>query len=116
MDCRGYGTLSLRGIPLARRYGNASLSRGKLRIPRRPTLLLILTIRKPSNISYDRRRDTVRALGMHHLNWMLDIKTVGILSSACICTGRRGRLLFERPWRDSTKKLGAVLTALDSQP
>jgi hypothetical protein len=106
----------LRGIPLASRYGNASLSRGKLRIPRRPTLLLILTIRKTSNISYDRRRDRVRALGRHHPIWMFDVKTVGIISSACICNGRRGRLLFERPWRDSTKKGGAVLTALDSKP
>jgi len=48
--------------------------------------------------------------------WMFDVKTVGIISSACICNGRQGRLLFERPWRDSTKKGGAVLTALDSKP
>jgi len=27
MDCRGYGTTSLRGIPLATQYGNASLSK-----------------------------------------------------------------------------------------
>jgi len=58
----------------------------------------------------------VRALGRHHPLWMFDVKTVGIISSACICDGRRGRLLFERPWRDLTKKGGAVLTALDSKP
>jgi len=50
VDCRGYGTPSLRGIPLASWYGNASLSRRKMRIPRRRTLLLILTISKTSNI------------------------------------------------------------------
>jgi len=61
LDCRGYGTPSLRGIPLASRHGNASLSRWKLRIPRRPTLLLILTISKTSNISYDRSRVRMRA-------------------------------------------------------
>jgi len=65
LDCRGYGTLSLRGIPLAGRYGNASLSRGKLRFPRRPTLLFILTISKTLNISYDRSRGRVRAVGRH---------------------------------------------------
>jgi len=81
-----------------------------------PTLLLILTIRKTSNISYDRRHDRVRALGRHHPIWMFDVKTVGIISSACICNGRRSRLLFEGPWRDWTKKGGAVLTALDSKP
>ena len=79
-------------------------------------LLLILTISKTSNISYDRRRDRVRAWGRHHPIWMFDVNTVGIISSACICNGRQGRLLFERPCRDSTKKGGAVLTALDSQP
>jgi len=47
---------------------------------------------------------------------MFDVKKVGIMSSACICNGRRGRLLFERPWRDSTKKGGALETALASKP
>jgi len=97
-------------------YRNASLSRGKLRIPCRPTGLLILTISKTSNISYDRRRDRVRAMGRHHLIWMFDVKTEGIFSSACICNRRRGTLLFERLWRDSTNKGGAVLTALDTNP
>jgi hypothetical protein len=64
------------------------LSRGKLRIPRMLTLLLILTIRNTSNISYDRRLDRVRALGRHIPIWMFDVKTAGIISSACICTGR----------------------------
>jgi hypothetical protein len=116
LDCRGYGTPSLGGIPLASQYRNASLSRGKLRISRRPTLVLILTIRKTSNISYNQRRDRVWASGMHHPIWMFEVKTVGTISSAWICNGRRGRLLFERPWRDSTKTGGAVLTALDSKP
>ena len=40
--------------------------------------------------------------------YMFDVKKIGIISSACICNGRRGRLLFERPWTDSTKKGGAV--------
>jgi len=70
--------------------------------------VLILTISKTSNSSYDWRLDRVRGLGMHHLIWMLDGKTVGIIFSACICNGRRGRLLFERPWKHSTKKEGAV--------
>jgi len=65
MNCRGYGTPSLRGIPLASRYGNASHSRRKLRIPRRPTLLLIPTISKTSNIPYDQSRVTVSAFGRH---------------------------------------------------
>jgi len=39
LDCRGYGTPSFRGISLASRYWNASLSWGKLRIPQRPMLL-----------------------------------------------------------------------------
>jgi len=88
MDCRGYATPSLGGIPLASWYQNASLSRGKFRIPRRPTLLLILTISKTWNISYDRRRDWVGALGRNHPIWIFDGNTKGILSSACICNSR----------------------------
>jgi len=59
MDCRGNGTPFLRGIPLASRRGNASLSRGMLRISRRHTLALWL-----KNL-YDRSRVTVRPLGRH---------------------------------------------------
>jgi len=58
-DCRGCRTPSLGGITLASQCGKASLSRGKLRIPRRPTLLLFL------NNSYDRSRARVRALGRY---------------------------------------------------
>jgi len=47
---------------------------------------------------------------------MFHIKKVGMISSACICNSRRGRLLFEWPWRDSTKMWGAMYTALDSKP
>jgi len=115
-DCRGYGNPSLRGIPLANQYGNASLSRRKLRIPRRPTLYLILTISNTSNILYDWRRVRVRALGMHSPMQMFDIEKVGTIACACICNSRRGRLQFGQPWRVSTKKGGAVWTALDSKP
>jgi len=50
LDCTRYGTPFLRGIPLASRYGNASLGGMTLRILWRPTLLLFLTISKTSNI------------------------------------------------------------------
>jgi hypothetical protein len=79
-----------------------------------PTLLLILAIPKTLNISYDRRQGCVRALDRHHLIWMFDVKTVGIISSACRSNGRQGRLLFERPWKNSRKKGGAVVAMLES--
>jgi len=44
---------------------------------------------------------------------MFDIENVGIIFSACICNGTRGRLLFERPGRNLKKQGGAVYTALD---
>ena len=108
LDCRGYRTPSLRGIPLASRYGNASISRCKLRIPRRHTLLLILTINKTSNISCNRSRVKVRALGRHSPILMFHVKNVGTIACSCICNGRQGRLLFEWPGRVLTKKRGAV--------
>jgi hypothetical protein len=46
---------------------------------------------------------------------MLDVENVGIISSACICNGKRGRLLLEQQGRDSKKLGGAVYTALDSK-
>jgi hypothetical protein len=46
---------------------------------------------------------------------MFDFENVGIISSACICNGKRGRFLFERPGRDSKKQGGAGYTALDSK-
>jgi len=58
----------------------------------------------------------VRALGRHSLILMFHVKNVGIFACACICNGRRGRLLIERPGRVSTKKGRAVSTALDSKP
>jgi hypothetical protein len=58
----------------------------------------------------------VRALGRHQLRWMFDVKTVGIISSLYICNGRGGRFRFRRPGRNSTRKGGTVLTALDSKP
>jgi len=77
-------------------------------MPRGPTLLLILEISKTSIISYDRSRERESAEGMHHRIWMFDVKTVGMISSAFLCNGRQGRLLFERPGRDSTKMGGGV--------
>ena len=65
LDCTVYGTPSLRWIPLVSWYGNASLRMRKLRIPCRPTLLLILMISKTSNISYDQSHLRVSALGRH---------------------------------------------------
>jgi len=88
LDCRGYGTTSYRGISLASRYGNASASRKKLRCPRRPMVLLILSFSKTSNISYDQSQVRVRALGRNTPTWMFDVKKVGIISSVCICNGR----------------------------
>jgi len=108
LDCRGYGTPSLRGIPVASWYVNVSLCRGKLKISWWPTLLLILTMRKTLNILYDRRGVRVRALMRHHPIWLFNVRTVGIISSACICNGRRGILPSERPWTDSTNEGGAV--------
>ena len=108
LDCRGYRSPPLREIRLAIRYGNESLTNGKLRIPWWLTLLLILTNSKTLNISYDQRRDRPRALGRHHPIWMFTIDTVGIVSSVWICNSRRGWLLFARPCRDSTKQGGAV--------
>jgi len=61
MDCRGNRTTSFRAIPLASRCGNASRTRGNLRIPLTPTLLPFL------NISYDRSRVSVSAWGRHSL-------------------------------------------------
>jgi hypothetical protein len=46
---------------------------------------------------------------------MFDVENVAIISPACIYNGRRGRLLFERPGRDSKNQGGAVYTTLDSK-
>jgi len=56
----------------------------------------------------------VRAVGRNIPISMFDVKKVGIISSACICNGRGGRLLYEQLCADSTKNGGAVWTALDS--
>jgi len=115
LDCRGYGTPNLRGIPLASLYRNASLSKGMLTIPARPTLMLILMISKTWNISYDWSRGRVRALGRHSPKMIFDVKNIAMISPAWICTRRGGRFQFEWPWRDSTKQGGAVLTPIDSK-
>jgi len=57
----------------------------------------------------------VRTLGWHSPIWMFDVENAGITSSACICNIGRGRLLFERPERDSRKQGGVVNTVLDSK-
>ena len=82
MDCRGYGTPSLRGIALTSRYGNEFFSRGKLRILCWPTLKLILTISKTLNIAYDCSRVKVRAVGRLSPISMFDVKNVGIIACA----------------------------------
>jgi hypothetical protein len=46
---------------------------------------------------------------------MFDVQNVGILSSGCICNGKRGRLLFELPGKDSKKQAGSMDTALESK-
>jgi len=108
LDCRGYRTQSLREIPLASQYRNASLTRGKLRIPRRSTLLLMVTISKTSKVSYDWSHVRVRAFTRHSPIFVSDDTNVGIVFNACICNRRRGRLLFEQAVQDSTEIGGAV--------
>jgi hypothetical protein len=46
---------------------------------------------------------------------MFNVENVAIISSACICNGQEGRLLFGRPGRDSKKQGGTVYTLLDSK-
>jgi len=53
-----------------------------------PTLLLILMISKTSNISYNRSRVKVKALGRQSLILMFHVKNVGLIACACICHGR----------------------------
>ena len=101
MECIGYGTPSLRGIPLASRYRKASHCRGMVNIPRRPTLLLILKIIKSSDMHYHRSHVLATAFGMHCAILMCYLIHIGDIFSACVCNGRRGRLLFERTGRDS---------------
>jgi hypothetical protein len=45
---------------------------------------------------------------------MFDINNVGIISSASICNGRQGTLLFVPPGSDSKKTAAAVDTAFDN--
>jgi len=109
IHCRGYGTTFFRGIPLASQCGNTSLGWWRLRIPQRPTHWLFL------NISYDQSRVRVMALGRHCPIQMFDVKNVGMISSACVCNGRWGRLLFERPGRNSKKKEGTLYLVVDAK-
>jgi hypothetical protein len=71
-------------------------------------VLLILSIRKTLNISYDLSRVKDRALGRHSTILRFHVKNVGKIVCACICNGRRGGLLFERQGRVSTQMGGAV--------
>jgi hypothetical protein len=79
-------------------------------------LLSILTIGKTWNMVYDRGCVRVRASGRHNPILKFNVRMVGILSSASKCNGRQGKLLLERPWRDSTETGGTVYTVLDSKP
>jgi hypothetical protein len=99
----------LRGIPLASRLGNASLSSGKLRFPQRPMLVMFL------NNLYDRGCARVWAFRMHSLIEIFDIENVGIISSLCISNGSQARLLFARPGSYWKKQGGALDTAPDSE-
>jgi len=67
LDCRGYGTPTLTGIPAAIGYQNASHSMEKLRIHQWPTIWLFLIITKTSNILYDWSCVWVSALGSNGL-------------------------------------------------
>jgi len=107
-DCRVHGTPSLRAIPHTSLCGNASLSRANLGILPGPRLLLF------QNDSFGRSIARFRALGRHRPIPMFNLEDLGIISPACICNGRRGRLLSERPGRYSKTQGGEVYTALHS--
>jgi len=109
MDCRGYGTPSLRVIPLTSRCGKASPSRGKLKIPWRLTHLLFLTN------SYKPSHGRVRSMGRHSPIYMVDIKCLGIITCPGICNGRQGRIFSDRPGRDSKYQGCPVYAVLDSE-
>jgi hypothetical protein len=87
-NCRGYDTPSLRGIPFASQYAYVSLTRGKMKISRRSKPMLVLTISKISNISYDQSHVWVRAWSTHSLIQMSNIKHVAIMSAASIFNDR----------------------------
>ena len=72
------------------------------------THLVILMISKTSNISSNRSRVKVMAVGKHSPIYMFDIQNFGIIAYECTCNGRRGRLLFKRLGRVSTEMGGAV--------
>ena len=67
LDYTGYRTISLRCIPLACRYRNASLTRQMMRIHWRTTVWLVLTISKTLNISYHQKCHRVRTCGRYSL-------------------------------------------------
>jgi len=94
LDCRGYGTPSLRGIPLTSRCGMASPSRGKMRIPQRLPHLVFRT-----NL-YEQSRGRVRSMGRHCPIYMFDIKYLGVITCPGICNGRRARIWSDWPGRD----------------
>jgi len=89
MDCRGYGTPSMGGSPVASYCGSMSLSRGMQSFRRRLTLLLI-----QSNLN-DRSCVRVSALGRHSPIYLFDFNNLRKIQSVCICQSRRSRLMFE---------------------
>jgi hypothetical protein len=108
LNCTVYRTPFLRGISLPSLYRNMTLRRRKLRIPRRPMPVLILTINKTFNVLYERSCVSVWPMGIHSPIYMFDINTVGIIACSCISNTRQGRFQFERRWRVSTTKGGTV--------
>jgi hypothetical protein len=105
----GYGTPTSSGIPVASRCGDRSRSRGKLRIPQRPMVLLIL------NNSYDQSCGRVRALGRHCPIYRFNVRNVLIIFAAYIWITWQGRLLLKQPGRHSKNQGGTVYTTLDSK-
>jgi hypothetical protein len=105
----GYGTPSSSRIPVASQCGDRSRSRGKLRIPQRPMLLLFL------NNSYYRSCGRVRALGRHCPIYRFNVRNVVISFAAYIWISWRGRLLVKQPGRHSKNQGGTVYATLDSK-
>jgi hypothetical protein len=60
LDCQGYGTPAMRGIPLTSRYATVSHFSGKLGISGMSKRLVNLTINRPLNILYDWSRVSMR--------------------------------------------------------
>jgi hypothetical protein len=71
-------------------------------------ILLFLTRNRIWYIVYDRRHVWVSDSKQHSLILTFEGKNVGIDSATGIGNGKRGRLLFGQPGRDSKKLDGAM--------